>query len=190
MPASQAQGLKLGARGGANLTTTTADKAESGFGYVLGATGEFGIVPFLFWQPEILLSQQSYEQNLEDANINQEVTLGYIQIPVQAKVKLFETVFFNAGPQVGFLLNDEVTLSGAGADALDEDDIDYASVDFSIAAGVGYILTSGTLGELQAEVRGNFSLSEAADVADNGTIQQEDFQNRNYMISLAYLFGL
>jgi hypothetical protein len=188
---AQAQGLKVGPRGGINLSTTSADASEAGFGYVAGATGEFGFLPFLYVQPELLFSQKGYENSFDNANLSQDITLGYLEVPLQLKVKILNKIFANAGVQVGFLLNDDVSFDDPPNNASDFEP-DFNTIDFSIPVGVGYVLTSGKLGELQAEVRGNFSLSEAADAAEDGTLSSDDvdYQNRTYFLSIAWLIGL
>jgi len=129
----QAQLLRIGVKGGLNYanqngtnitvnnTNYTTDAITS---YHAGLVAEVKLLDSFAIQPELLYSTQgaTYKNALGD--IKNE--LGYISIPVLAKIYLNKTISLELGPQASFLLsgkdkfavNDAKTFDFAGAGGL------------------------------------------------------------------------
>ncbi|MCA0396181.1 MAG: PorT family protein [Bacteroidetes bacterium] len=136
---SQAQGLHLGIKGGANITQVEgkAMSDEFKYGYHLGGFAEIGLGKKAFIQPEVLWSQYAMQtgHNFNDIIINakpgtdnQNITLNYLQIPITANYRLLEWLSIQAGPQFSVLLDNHKTLLENGKDA-------FSSGDFSVVGG-------------------------------------------------------
>jgi len=111
---SQAQGVRLGIKAGANLSNlsgdlTNEDRFENKTGFVGGIMLNAPIVDnFFSIQPELLYSQKGFKNN-GSALFNQyryegKANFNYLDLPVLAKIKA-GPVFFEAGPQFSYLLN-------------------------------------------------------------------------------------
>jgi hypothetical protein len=124
MAITSVQAQKIGVKAGVNIATVTGkDVAEvkQMTSFYAGVYKEFAVVPELFFiQPELLYSVQGYKAN--DTNY----ALGYMQIPVMARVYMFKTISLEAGPQVGYKVNDNL-----------ENDDNINSFDASVAGGLG-----------------------------------------------------
>ncbi len=126
VPSVNAQ--KFGVRAGLNIATVSGD----GYGDVKPLTGfyagvfkEITVVPELFFiQPEVQYSMQGFKSNDTD------YTIGYINIPVMARVYFLKLLSLEAGPQVGFNISDNFP-EVAG------EKIKVETIDTAIAGGVG-----------------------------------------------------
>lgn len=102
IPSAQAQ--KYGVRAGLNISTVTGDSSTDAkplTGFYAGVFKEITLVPeLLFLQPELQYSMQGYKS--KDTNFS----INYINIPVVAKVYILKTISLEAGPQIGFKIND------------------------------------------------------------------------------------
>lgn len=152
---TQAQDVKFGFKGGVNFASITdADNLDSRTGYHLGAVLQFSLLETLALQPEVLYSAQG----LKDVNVD------YITIPVLAKLKLAGVLSLEAGPQFGFVVNDEIedVFGSVAADAEAE------SFDFGIAAGAGV-----EFGKFFAQARYNFGITDVTSLGDgsNSVVQ-------------------
>lgn len=124
IPSVHAQ--KFGVRAGVNYANVTGDDFEDTkpmTGFYAGVFKEVTLVPeLLFLEPGIQYSMQGYKFDDTDYSI------GYINVPILAKVYIVKLISLEAGPQVGFKINDN--LEGDSGD-------DINTVDMGIAAGVG-----------------------------------------------------
>lgn len=121
---------KIGVRAGANMATITG-KDVSGVkpmtSFYAGVYKEFAVVPELFFiQPELQYSMQGYKAN--DTNY----TIGYLQLPVMARVYMLKTISLEAGPQIGYKVNDNL-----------ENNDNLNSFDASVAGGLGFNFPMG-----------------------------------------------
>lgn len=134
----QAQLAKFGIKAGlnyANLTGTnitvngTNYKKDAITSYHAGFVAEIKLLDKLSFQPELLYTTQgaSYKNGITE--IKNE--LGYIAIPLMAKIYLNDTFSLELGPQASFLLS--------GKNNIDVNNSN--TFDFSIAAGIGIKLT-------------------------------------------------
>ncbi|MHA4807217.1 porin family protein [Flavitalea flava] len=160
-------GLKAGANF-ASLTNTSGSKTLVGFNG--GALVKIPLAGALSLQPEAVYSGQGIKGDGGSIHLN------YINIPVLANYSLPIGVFFQTGPQLGFLMSAKLKADG-------ESDIDLKpslkSTDFSWAFGAGYLLPITNLG---FNVRYNLGLTSLG--KEGGTSKNGVFQ-----VGVFYLFG-
>ncbi len=161
---SQAQNVKFGFKGGLNLANINLENngrdvdTDSRTGYHIGAVLQLGLADTFAIQPEILYSAQG----IDDLDID------YINIPVLAKLKFAKIFSVEAGPQFGFIINDEVNkLRGILADAEAE------NFDISGAVGAGV-----EFGPVFGQIRYNFGLTDVVDGFDG--------KNTAFQLSVGY----
>ena len=128
---TQAQLVKFGIKGGlnySNLTGSTA-KTDAITSYHVGALAEINLSEKFSIQPELLYSTQGATYKTILGDIDNE--LGYLSIPVMAKIYLNKVISLELGPQASFLLSEK-----------DEFDIhNQNTFDFAAAGGLGFKIT-------------------------------------------------
>ncbi len=110
-------------------------------------------------QPELLYSSQGFKMDVLGGQIK--TKLDYINIPVLADVTITEGLSLQAGPQIGFLINDKLEAEGGGLIA-ESNEFGAKSVDFGAVLGAQYKLENG----LFFQARYNFGFIEIVDDAD------------------------
>lgn len=149
---TQAQIVKFGIKGGINYANQTGTDitvnstnytSEAITNYHFGLVAEFPLGNTFAIQPELLYSTvgANYKQSgmmLYYAGTSSIITdfnnkLGYITIPVLAKINLSKTFSLDLGPQASFLLSKKNDVSVN----------DTKSFDFGAAAGLGIKITKG-----------------------------------------------
>ncbi len=152
---SNAQDIKFGFKGGVNFSTINGNDIRGDIdgrtGYHIGAVAQVGLTDMLALQPELIYSAQGIK-NLD---------IDYINIPVLLKLKFAELFSVEAGPQFGFIINDEYTL------------VEPEGFDFSGAVGVGV-----ELGSFFGQLRYNIGFT---DIVEN-----VDIKNSNFQVSVGY----
>lgn len=165
--ASQAQEVRLGAKGGVNLASIGGDNTDGldGLtGFHIGALVEVPVSERFAVQPEVLYSAQGAKTELTESfndvsfKLTGKTKLDYINIPIMAKYYVVDGLAIEAGPQVGFLVSanaeTELDLDGvdpAIADLIEDEfesgDIDISDntkgIDFGVALGASYRLNMG-----------------------------------------------
>ena len=133
---SQAQLLRLGAKAGinyANLTGTNPEnyKKDAITSYHIGLLAEIKLTEKFGIQPELLYSTQgaSYKSAIKEFKNE----LGYLAIPVMAKIYLNNTFSLELGPQASFLLSEKDNVNIE----------DSKTFDFAVAGGLGVKITKG-----------------------------------------------
>jgi len=165
---SNAQILKLGIKGGINYANQTGTditvnsnnyKSEAITNYHFGLIAELPLGEKLAIQPEVLYSTvgANYKATGVISDINNE--LGYISVPVLAKINLSKTISLDFGPQASFLLNKKNNVSIN----------DTKSFDFGAAAGLGIKITKGIF--LQGRYVVGLSEASAQAKAKNSVLQ-------------------
>jgi hypothetical protein len=153
---AQAQRAHYGLKAGINASTLNVknqDVFEYKLGVHAGGLAHIHLTQHLALQPEILYSNQGGK--VRNADVKHHV--NYISVPVLAQLMFGDGFRLQAGPQVSFL---------TGAKRQDENDNklnikqSYEAVDFSIAAGLSFVSSSG----LGADVRWLFGLTNINDV--------------------------
>ncbi|SNC77499.1 Outer membrane protein beta-barrel domain-containing protein [Hymenobacter gelipurpurascens] len=198
---AHAQGIRLGIKGGANLSNlsgdlTDEDRFENKLGFHGGVMLNIGLLDdgFLSLQPEVLFSQKGFQYADNEFNIGNNTikyegdrTYNYIDVPVLLKINA-GGLFFEAGPQYSYLLKvkDESKVSVNGNTATqrsgtsDLDNVNRNEIGY--AAGLGYQSDMGLL--LGLRYNGSFT-----DFGKDG-YQDNDVRNaRNsvFQLSLGYL---
>lgn len=135
---TQAQLLRIGVKGGLNYANLTGTdivvntenyKSDAITSYHIGLLAEIKLTEKFGVQPELLYSTQgaSYKSAIQEFKNE----LGYLAIPVMAKIYLNNTLSLELGPQASFLLSekDKVNIE------------DSKTFDFAVAAGLGVKIT-------------------------------------------------
>lgn len=134
----QAQLVKFGIKAGLNYANQTGTditinstnyKTDAITSYHAGLVAEISLIKGFSIQPELLYSTQgaTYKNAVEEFRNE----LGYLSIPVLAKIHLNKTVSLDLGPQASFLLSERK-----------EFDIeDSESFDFAAVGGLGFDIT-------------------------------------------------
>jgi opacity protein-like surface antigen len=170
---AQAQLVKFGLKGGVNYANQTGSEItvnSSNYdtsaitSYHAGLVAEIKIVDKFSIQPELLYSTQgaSYKNAFEEFNNE----LGYLSIPVMAKIYLNKTVSLEVGPQASFLLSERNNF----------DTKDASTFDFAVAGGLGINLTKNFF--LQG--RYGLGLTEAS--------KDADVKNSVFQVSAGFMF--
>ena len=126
-----AQTVKLGIKGGLNYANLVNSNIQTDAitSYHAGLLLEIGITKSFAFQPEVLYSTQGASYDNVFGEFKNE--LGYVSIPMLAKINLSESLSLEIGPQASFLLSKK-----------DEFDLkDYNSFDFGVDGGLGLKLT-------------------------------------------------
>jgi hypothetical protein len=181
--AAQAQtGARFGIKAGASLTNFTGknvDGSANKFGFNGGVVANFGISDMFSVQPEVLYSMKGAKADGSDDRIN----LNYIDVPILAKIATGETgLFFELGPQVGFLASAKAKDNNVSQDVKDS----FKSVDFGYAAGVGFQVSSSAM----IGLRYNGGFTNAPKAFDFfGTNVEAKAKNSAFQLYLGYMFG-
>ena len=170
-----AQHFELGVKAGANISNfmgnSNADqlKANSLVGFHAGGFVSLFVGNHFAIQPEVLFSTQGAKIN-DDGN-KSDYKLTYINVPVMLKYRSTSGFYLEAGPQIGFKVNEKV----------DGTSQDFAkSTDLSIAGGIGYHSSIG----LGIGARYTAGLSKLGDFDANTT--QPDWKNGVIQVSVFY----
>ena len=130
--------VSLGIKAGGSLTSFVGADAKNAFdyrfGFHAGVFANIGFARLFAFQPEIIYSQKGAKTNAVDINYR----LHYIDVPLAFHVNT-DGFFFEAGPQVGFLVGAKYEAGSISTDAKSG----YKGVDFGYLAGLGYQLKHG-----------------------------------------------
>ena len=173
--------VSLGIKAGASLTGLVGADAggyTNRFGFHAGIFTNIGLTRLIAFQPEILYSQKGEWVN---SNSNVGNRLHYIDVPLAFHVNT-DGFFFEAGPQVGFLVAAQSEVGSASADVKNN----YKSVDFGYLAGLGYQLKHG-LG-IGLRYNGAFTNVPNSYTTGNLTIQPRQ-RNSAFQLYLTYSFN-
>src|SRR6185312_11589633 len=114
--AASAQSLQFGVKAGANFSNVNGDGLQgTSTSSLVGINGGvylgLGFTDNLSLQPELVYSMQGFKE--PDGNGGTATqTENYLNIPVLLKYKLPVGVYFETGPQVGFLMGAKAKESG------------------------------------------------------------------------------
>ncbi|WP_310560111.1 porin family protein [Flavobacterium sp.] len=134
----QAQLLQIGLKAGINYANATGTgitvdgtnyKTDAITSYHAGLIAEIKLLDKFAIQPELLYSTQGASYKIGIKEYKNE--LGYIAIPVLAKIYLSNTFSLELGPQASFLLSEK--------NAFDAKDSN--TFDFAVNAGLGFKIT-------------------------------------------------
>ncbi|GEC71848.1 Outer membrane protein beta-barrel domain-containing protein [Flavobacterium flevense] len=158
----QAQSIRFGIKGGANFANQYGDdfpdvNKEGITSYHAGLVSEIKLIENFAIQPELLYSTQgaTYKNAVEEFKNE----LGYLSIPVLAKIYLSKSLSLEVGPQASFLLSERN----------DFDVEDAKTFEFAAVGGLGLNVTKN----LFIQARYGLGLTEVSKDADikNSTFQ-------------------
>ncbi len=181
--------VMFGAKGGVNFSTFSGDginawnDPQGRTSFHLGLLAEIPLSERFSIQPEVLYSGQGYDiANRDDAN-DIEYQLEYINVPVIAKVYLFDGFALEAGPQVGFLVKSEVDYdpSGQNQGSINLSEDQFNKVDFSAALGASYKFRGGFF------LNGRYNIG-LSDIYDDGIISGADAKHSVIQAGVGFMF--
>lgn len=135
---SQAQGVRLGAKLGANLNKVTGKSFNEEFdlGYHVGGFLEIDFSKKFGIQPEVYFNQATTTRTSgfdaiyqENPNANTDIKLNYLSIPILLRYNVGKMVTLQLGPQFSILTSNDKTLLQNGQEA-------FKSGDFAMAGGL------------------------------------------------------
>jgi hypothetical protein len=159
------QGIDLGIKAGANFATLSdaGNGPSSKTGFQAGVFAGLKLGKKLGIQADLLYSQQGADFNLEEFDIT------YVNIPVVLKYYVFRGLNIQAGPQFGFVVDDNIEEVTSGL-------LEAETTDVSGVIGLGYDLPFG----LRVDGRYNFGLTEV--------IKGVDGKNSVFTLALGFSF--
>ena len=128
-------------------------------------------------QPELVYSNQGGEHIIVGSETKLE--LGYINVPILFQYMTGSGFRFQAGPQVGFLVNANQEFNGVKSDIKDN----VKKTDFTLLVGASYITKSG----LGFDARYGYGLTDISN-ADSGSGMGQDINNLLIQVGLFYQF--
>lgn len=156
---AQAQ-LSYGVKAGLNVTkiSFSNDDFKTSFqpGFHLGGLVNYAFNNRFSVQGEVFYSAEGGKEKHISSGNKGNINMGYIQVPVLARIVFAERFFGLAGPQIGILLSAKEKY-GAGQ----KQDIKeyYKTADIRFPIGIGYELPGSVVSGLSLDLRYNFSFS-------------------------------
>jgi hypothetical protein len=179
--------VSLGLKVGATLTSfvgadTKTLAGTSGydyrFGYLAGGFANIGFARLFAFQPEIIYSQKGANyKNVTDTGVR----LHYVDVPLAFHVNT-DGFFFEAGPQVGFLVAARAQNGSVSTNVTSN----YKSVDVGYLAGLGYQLKHGP--GVGLRYNGAFTNYPSSATLGNTTIQPRA-RNSAFQLYVTYSFN-
>ncbi len=152
---SQAQNFRFGLKGGVNLSTLNggsfSNNIDGRTGYHIGAVAQLSLLGTFAIQPELIYSAQGIDN----------IDIDYLNLPVLFKFKFAKILSLEAGPQFGFVVNDNSNI--------------FKPEGFDLSAAVGAGLE---ISRFFAQIRYNFGLTNA--------IENFDVKNAAFQLSIGY----
>lgn len=178
--AVQAQSdVSLGLKVGGTLSSYAGKQATNDknlVGFHGGGFANIGLTDLYAFQPEIIYSQKGAKSSSSDLTTR----LSYLDVPLAFHVNA-DGLFFEAGPQVGFLLSAQNETGNTSTDVKSL----LNTVDFGYLFGLGYQRKSG-LG-IGLRYNGGFTNIEKA-VTTGPTTVQNNIRNSAFQLYLTYSF--
>ena len=141
--------VMFGAKGGLNFSSFSGggheafEDPEGLTSFHLGLVAEIPVSYRFSIQPEVLYSGQGYSIAKVDDGDNIGYQLNYVIVPIMAKFYLIDGLSIEAGPQIGFLVDQEIDYDPTSDDgdiSLNEDQ--FSSTDLSLGLGAAYKINS------------------------------------------------
>jgi opacity protein-like surface antigen len=171
--------VSFGVKGGVNFSSMTGediDNPDSRTSFHVGALVEIPVSDMFSVQAEAMYSGKGFDFEYEGTDgDNAELQLDYIDVPVLAKIYVTKGLSIEAGPQISFLINEELD-SNPNSDSGDIDLDSAESVDFGLAGGLSFQTDMGIF----ATGRYSYGLSEI--------YKDVDVHNTNFQIGIGYKF--
>ena len=163
---AQAQLLQIGAKVGLNYANFTGTEIQTDAitSYHAGLVAEIKLMDKFAIQPELLYTTQGATYKTAIGDFENE--LGYIAIPVLAKIYLSKAFSLEFGPQASFLLSEKN----------DFDVNDSNTFEFAVDAGLSYKITNSIF------LQGRYVLG-LTEVSSNA-----DAKNSVFQLSAGFMF--
>ena len=166
------------------------DNTDGVLTYQLGFFARLKIAG-LYVQPEAMFSSSKTEMTFENPidgsqnsnNVTGEVRFMKLDIPVMIGKRFFKIVRINAGPVFSYILNDDITQSGA-TEAWNEINANYKNATVGLQYGIGVDLAKLTV-DLRVE-KGFHSISENLTIGE--TSFSADQRLEQIMLSIGMKF--
>jgi hypothetical protein len=177
--------VQFGVKAGVNIATATGSGTDGAsktslINFNAGGLVSIPVSDAFSVQPELVYSGQGVKGTQDGISVTD--NLSYINVPILAKYMIASGFSVEAGPQIGFLLSakEKATEGGVTQTATIPN---TSSVDFSIAAGVSYLLSSNNLG---FDARYNIGLT---NVNNGPDASSDEIKNSVIQIGVFYMFG-
>lgn len=170
--AVNAQFVQIGVKAGVNFANQTGGSDFNGISvdkegitsYHAGLVAELKLLEKFSIQPELLYTTQGATYKNAISEFKNE--MGYIAIPVMAKIYMTKSLSLELGPQASFLVSNKKEFDAA----------DPKTFDFSLNAGLGLKVVGG----LFVQARYGIGLTEIS--------KEADFKNSVFQLSAGYMF--
>ncbi|OWP62510.1 hypothetical protein CDA63_14035 [Hymenobacter amundsenii] len=177
---AQAQrNVSLGLKGGASLSNFVGKQAD-GYSNLVGFHGglfaNIGLTRMVAFQPELLYSRKGAKVPALDLIKR----VDYLDVPLAFHVNA-DGLFFEAGPQVGFLISAKDKIGNRALDSKNN----YSSVDLGYLFGLGYQRKTGP--GIGLRYNGVFTNVGKSTKLGNVTIQ-DNVRNSVFQLYLTYSF--
>lgn len=178
--AAQAQrNVSLGLKAGGSYSSFVGKQApseESIFGFHAGVFANIGLTDLFAFQPEVIYSQKGSNPSVVDFKNR----LHYVDVPLSFHVNT-NGLFFEAGPQVGFLVAAQQQVGNTSTDIKSR----YNTIDFGYLAGLGYQRKTGP--GIGLRYNGGFTNVPRSYTTGNVTVQ-DNIRNSAFQLYLTYSF--
>lgn len=177
---AKAQNITVGPKVGLNVTNISNFEVKNKVSFHLGAFAEWRVNDFFGLQPELIYSRQGARDKytLNGEKIKSTLRVNYLNIPVLAKLYVWDELSVDLGPQLGIALNakDKVKYDGTRK----KKNKDANTIELSWAIGVSY-----NWDNFMFSTRYNLGLSNVMDK------DKYDGNNKNHVfqLSVGYRFG-
>lgn len=134
----------FGLKGGYNLTSvrnSEGNETDQRQGLHVGFFGESNITKFLALQIELTYSQQGYV--VENSNFKLTQKIDYLNIPLMLKLYPTKTFYFEAGPQIGYVISHKENIETFIGDS--NSNFDPHSLDWGANIGLGFKTETGLI---------------------------------------------
>ena len=178
--------FRIGIKGGLNFSNLINDKdGKTKISFHGGLSAEFFVIDKFSIQPELLYSRQGAKANLKDyvwgvgySEIEADLKLDYINIPVMFKYYPIEGLSLQVGPQIGFLVNavmdSSTSVFGSKYDSSEDVKDQIEAVDLGMNLGVGYEFSEGVFFDIRYNLglkKVNKELASGESNVKNGVFQ-------------------
>ena len=190
---AQENSPSLGIKGGynmSNLYTEDVDDQNVLSGFNIGLFATLPLSSSVALQPELIYTTKGAELQYDNAFTagTAKFRLNYVEVPLLIKANLTKNFNVHFGPYAAFLIDSKITNEGQNGDINFEQEIDREdlnTVDFGVAAGLGFDFDSFGIG-----ARYNYGLSTVGKERTyaGGTYTFPDSKNSVLSIYAAFKF--
>jgi hypothetical protein len=204
-----AQEVKWGVKGGFNMSTLKAGYPSEKYspGFHIGGIADFKISDKFSIQPELFYSLEGGKLNFAfvmdfeemgsmTMKINEDIKLGYLQLPVMMKYMVADKLSVEFGPQIGYLIHGKnnydiqfITPDSSEdfSESMDMKEV-MKSVNYGLNFGIGYELKNNIF------FQGRYHLGLSDNSKNKSSSEEEDYEfsssvkNRGFQLSIGYRF--